>query len=337
MKLFFRWVREDLPGERWQALCERTWHSYLRWFAKEGVDARPDLSTCRRELERFMPELVPIWERCVELAGGGEVAARLLSFSRPTPFLSGCSQAVWLRGNPFLVRNYDYHPAVFEGVFLRSAWHGTAVVASTDCLWGALDGVNEHGLAVALAFGGRPDVGDGFGIPVILRYVLEFCTNAREATETLCRIPSHMAYNVSVLDRRGEHAVVQMGPGRTPRVVADRVATNHQARVEWPAYDALVRSGQRREYLEHLIADVALAPSDLVDRFLEPPLYSDRFRASFGTLYTAVYHPVERTVDLCWPSIRISQSLDAFEERDLVIGYRSDAAQAPTFPARELL
>jgi predicted choloylglycine hydrolase len=56
-----------------------------------------------------------------------------------------------------------------------------------DCLWGPLDGVNDTGLAVSLAFGGRPQVAAGFGIPLVIRYVLETCGSTEEATRTLRR------------------------------------------------------------------------------------------------------------------------------------------------------
>ncbi len=74
-----------------------------------------------------------------------------------------------------LVRNYDYHPALWDGVLLSSSWTGRRVIAMLDSLWGVLDGINEDGLAVSLAFGGRQVVGEGFGMPLILRYVLETC------------------------------------------------------------------------------------------------------------------------------------------------------------------
>ena len=45
----------------------------------------------------------------------------------------------------------------------------------SDCLWGLLDGVNDAGLAVSLTFGGRRVLGDGFGIPIVIRYLLETC------------------------------------------------------------------------------------------------------------------------------------------------------------------
>ena len=87
-----------------------------------------------------MPELVPTWRRLVELAGGGDHAARLLGLYRPTPYLSGCSQAVWTRDSPLLVRNYDYRPELCEGTLLFRAGHGTKVSAMSDCLWACSTG-----------------------------------------------------------------------------------------------------------------------------------------------------------------------------------------------------
>ena len=87
-----------------------------------------------------------------------------------------------------LVQNYDYYPGHCEGVILFSEWHGAKVIAQSDTLWGVLDGINEHGLAVSLAFGGRRVVGDGFGIRLVLRYVLEFRGTSNEAFMALSRI-----------------------------------------------------------------------------------------------------------------------------------------------------
>ena len=39
-------------------------------------------------LRAHMPELVPAYERLVDLAGGGDVAARMLSLYRPPPYLA---------------------------------------------------------------------------------------------------------------------------------------------------------------------------------------------------------------------------------------------------------
>ena len=58
----------------------------------------------------------------------------------------------------------------------------------SDCLWGLLDGINDSGLAVSLTFGGRKDVGDGFAIPLVVRYVLETCDTVAEARAALARV-----------------------------------------------------------------------------------------------------------------------------------------------------
>lgn len=253
-----------------------------------------------------------MWERLAELSGGGEVAARMLSLYRPTAYLAGCSQAVWAGPKPALYRNYDYDPMKFEGVFLRSNWHGTNVIATSDCLWGALDGVNEHGLSVALSFGGRKEVGDGFGIPLILRYVLEFCTTLNEAVEVLTRVPSHMAYNVSILDRTGAHTVVWMTAGGGAEVRDSAVATNHQGGPDWSEYARATASREREGFLLDLVSSTDLTRDVLEASFLEPPLYLSNQDRRFGTLYTAGYEPTTGSVDYLWPGIRVRQSIESF-------------------------
>ncbi|HUH02046.1 MAG TPA: C45 family peptidase [Kofleriaceae bacterium] len=321
MHLQFRAVREDVPGPKWQAQFQRTWPAYSAWFLSEGEGARPGYLTCQKQLERHMPELVPIWTRLAELGGGSDQVARMLSLYRPPPYMAGCSQALWTRGGPALVRNYDYHPGRCEGLFLMSAWHGTRVIAVSDSLWGVLDGMNEHGLAVALAFGGRRIVGDGFGIPLVLRYVLEFCRTTEEAVATLRRIPVHMAYTISVIDRAGSAATVFVNPDREAELVDALVATNHQHRVEWPEHAELTHSLPRAELLEQCIAAADETLERFVARFLEEPLFGDRYDLAFGTLYTAVYRPDLGSVEFRWRNRSWHQSFDRFVEGVSLVRY----------------
>ena len=60
--------------------------------------------------------------------------------------------AVWQVGDPVLARNYDYAPERLEGSILHTRWV-RPVIGSGDCAWGLLDGLNDAGLAVSLAFG----------------------------------------------------------------------------------------------------------------------------------------------------------------------------------------
>jgi predicted choloylglycine hydrolase len=322
----FRWVREDQPGGRWRSLFERSWPSYRAWFLKEGATRRPALAACRLRLEEHMPEMVGMWEHLVGLTGDDPDAARMLSLYRPTPYLAGCSQAIWSRGEPLLVRNYDYHPSAFEGTILLSRWNGTRVLAASDCLWGALDGMNEHGLVLALAFGGRRAVGDGFGIPLILRYALETCRTCAEAVAVLRRVPSHMAYNVSVLDAAGNHAVVGVSPDREPIVTEASVATNHQEGGGWSAYAERTRSSEREDFLRDSLPDPSLDAESFAQLFLQPPLFATNYEQSFGTLYTAVYAPRRGRVSFLWPDARVDQGFDDFREQTVVIPLMSPSS-----------
>ena len=141
----------------------------------------------------------------VELAGGGDLAARMLSLYRPPPYLAACSQGVWSgEDGPLLVRNYDYAPSRMEGIIWSTRMGERRVVGMSDCLWGLLDGMNDAGLAVSLTFGGRRVLGDGFGIPLVVRYLLETCDDVATARASLARLPYALAHNLTVVDAAGE-------------------------------------------------------------------------------------------------------------------------------------
>ncbi len=295
-------ISEPWPGTRWHGLFATTWPAYRSWYLREGAAARPDLATCRRMLETHMPELVPTWHRLCELAGGGELAARMLTMYGPPAYLAGCSQAVHIGSDgPALVRNYDYAPMLFERVVFGSAFTGRRVVGMSDCLWGLLDGINDAGLAASLAFGGRRAVGLGFGIPLVIRYVLETCETADEARRTLARLPVHMAYNVTLVDRTGEHFSAFLGPDREAGFAAQPYATNHQEHPDWPEQALATHSLERQSALARLVDDPSVDLGQLVARFMSPPLYSTAYELGFGTLYTAVYKPADLCAEYRWP------------------------------------
>jgi len=326
MELVFEAIREDSPGAKWRAWFEQMWPAYEAWFLKEGEAARPSFATTVKMLRRHMPELVPTFERLVELAGGGDLVARCLGLYCPTPYLTGCSQVVW-RGPPArLIRNYDYHPDLCEGGIWRTKWGRRAVLGMSDCLWGLLDGVNQDGLAVSLAFGGRRVVGEGFGIPLVLRYVLEQCGTTAAALGVLRRVPVNMAYNVTVVDRHGDFATAALSPDRPVVVRHSPAATNHQGEPEWEAHNQATSSVERERLLEARARDPEETAESLEERFLRAPLYSTQFGRGWGTLYTAVYNTAERAATFRWPGLAWRQTLAAFGEGQRRIGYGADGA-----------
>ena len=300
--LGFRAIAEDRPGPAWAALFAEHWPDYRRWWLREGIEPRPTYLAGLTAMKRHMPEIVGLYHALCELAGGGDLEARFLSFYCPPAYLSGCSQAVWPGEEPLLVRNYDYSPRLFDAVALRTAWHGRTVQGMSDGLWGLIDGVNDAGLALSLTFGGRQVVGDGFGVPLILRYVLETCETAEEAGRALARIPCHMSYNVTALDAGRRYLTAYLAPDRAAVITRAAVATNHQERVEWATHARLTATVERERYLLQRLT-LHVEPKDaFIAAFLRPPLYSTAFPEGFGTLYTAAYHPRDRSFDLHWPN-----------------------------------
>ena len=91
MQLTFEAIAEDRPGHKWQVLFTRYWPAYKQWFLSRGGANGPDLATARARLQQYMPELIPVYEHLVELAGGDELAARFLACYRPPAYLISCS------------------------------------------------------------------------------------------------------------------------------------------------------------------------------------------------------------------------------------------------------
>ncbi len=314
----FQAVDELFPGDKWLAHYVTALPSYRRWFASEGEAKRPSLMECREALEDYLPEFVPVWEHLTKITQADENDARLLSFYCPAPYLAGCSQAVWSRYTPILVRNYDYSPQFCEGRFLKSRWHDTSVIASTDCLWGVLDGMNEHGLAVSLAFGGGEVVKKGFGIPIILRYVLEFCKTVDEAVQVLCRVPTHMAYNVTMLDAYNQVRTVELTPFAANKITSNPMAVNHQGDFEMTNYAMFSHSYERQQHLLGKLHDPLSSIESFVNAFEYSPLFSANYSQGFGTIYTAIYNPQLRAMEYRWPrKTRMYQSFDYFQECEI--------------------
>ncbi len=300
-------IHEPTPGPRWQALFAATWSGYRQWYLQRDVRPRPSLELAERMLASHMPELVPTYERMIELAqqiGADEVAARLLTLWDPPRFLPGCSQAV-LAGPPtVLCRNYDYSPELWERVVYSSAFRGRSVIGNNDCLWGLLDGMNADGLVVSLSFGGRRGSGPGFAVSLVVRYLLEVASSVAEAQAILQRLPVAMTYNLTMADPAGTVLTAYVGPGRTPEFSTSPIATNHRGELPDDGDHAQrYASVQRRAHLLEVVAGDP-TPEQLVEQFLQPPLHSGHYRRAFGTVYTALYRPADGVLDLCWPDRR---------------------------------
>jgi predicted choloylglycine hydrolase len=324
----FRAIEEHTPGPKWASLFQIMWPEYKNWFLIQGDAARPGYGESLKQLKLHMPELVPTYRTLTDLAGGSDSAARFLSLYCPPPYLSGCTQAVWTGEQPVLVRNYDYNPSRLEGILLKTRWNDQTVIAMSDALWGVLDGINESGLAVSLAFGGRVDVGKGFGIPIILRYILEFCEDTPSAVKVLKRVPTHMSYNITVVDRLQRFATVFVTPDKPAVVRQVPVATNHQGKIEWPRHAWATATLEREAAVQSVFSKRDKSVEGLLNCFGKPPVFNAAYRRGFGTLYTSVYRPLECSVDIIWPETAWHQGMQDFIERDSLITFPVEASSS---------
>ena len=330
MTLTFDAVSEATPGPKWAARWQRSWPAYEAWFIARGGDHGPSRSECRSAMLHYMPELVPTYDRLVQIAGGSDRAARFLSTWCPPQYLGGCSLAAMADADDVrLVRNYDLSPELNEGLLLRSEWTGRAVMGMVEFLWGLSDGINDAGLSVALAYGGRSETSVGFGITTILRYILETCETTDEALKVLRRVPSHMAYNIVIADKSGKTASAELSPGGGLKLMPEAIATNHQSGEALPDRAAFTRSYERHAHLRKTRAQ----PRTLTRQFLKGPLLQDRYAEGFGTLFTAEYDCIAETLSLIWRDARWDQSLASFEEGRKVVAYMAAPVDPGTWNA----
>jgi predicted choloylglycine hydrolase len=200
-----------------------------------------------------------------------------------------------------LIRNYDYHPDLFEQVVMTTRFSERQVIGTSDCLWGLLDGMNSDGLAVSLTFGGARGSGTGFGIPVVVRYLLETAGTVEAAVTVVSRIPVSMSYNLTLTDRTGDYRTVYLAPEGVFEQRDCPLATNHRFdEPEDPDHAYRFRSLERQARLRDLLSE-ELPPDRIANEFLVPPLRSPYYAKGFGTLYTADYRPDSGEVHYRWP------------------------------------
>jgi predicted choloylglycine hydrolase len=264
-----------------------------------------------------MPELVPAYEEMVATVGNGDpLAARMFTMWCPPGAAIACSQAVLQEGDrgPRLVRNYDYPAELMDAVILRSNLVERQVIGVTDAVWGLCDGMNDRGLVVSLTFGGRATMGVGFGVPIVVRYLLETCATTAEARVALERIPVAHTQNLTVADAEGDVVTAYLNPDRPPSFRRIPIAVNHQWAVE--TWDPVLAEStlQREWWLLRLLDDPDVDHERFLGAFLVPPLYSLAHDVGRGTVYTAAYDPKEGDITYVWPTSTLPLRFDAFTE-----------------------
>jgi len=313
----FRTIDEPKPGPKMAAIFAERAAAYDSWYLQDGDELRPSAAEGLDALRTHMPELVPIYEAMVREVGGQDpTAERMFTMWRPPGAAIACSQGVLRVGErgPRLVRNYDYPAELMDAVILRSEFGDRRVIGMTDAVWGLCDGMNDRGLAVSLTFGGRASLGLGFGVPLVVRYLLEVCDTVTHARAVLARMPVAHTHNLTIADAEGDVITAYLNPDRPVSFRRLPIAVNHQWSVE--SWDPVLAEStlQREWWLLRLLDDPDVDHERFLGAFLVPPLYSLAHDAGRGTVWTGVYDPQEGDVTYAWPTLRLPLRFDSFEE-----------------------
>ena len=319
--LQFDIISELTPGDKFSQLFHRSWPAYRAWYLDEGEAARPSYLECLNALKEHMPELLPLYKELLSLLNCNDLQARFLSLYCPPTFYSACSQLIYKKEKTALIRNYDFPAFLCEGTIMQSQWLDKKVIATSDCLWGALDGMNDDGISISINYGGRLVEGKGFGITIVVRYILETCSTVEEAINVFKRVPVHLDYNIAIVDKTGDHATLFIAPDKEVFVTKATTSTNHQGPQEPGKPKFLDDSETRLNALNKLAAPSDTTLTGTVSHFLKPPLYRPHDLYTSGTLYTAAYLPSEGEVTYLWLNQSLNLSFDHFPEQILDIQY----------------
>ncbi|MCD8908376.1 C45 family autoproteolytic acyltransferase/hydrolase [Staphylococcus arlettae] len=236
-----------------------------------------------------------IWE---EIKGMQEVLnlpsnQMVLNFAhyRFTPLKnSGCT--VYL-GNDYMVRNYDYHPATYDGRYLlfQPTDGGLAQIGPTSRVTGRMDGMNEAGLVMGYNFMHRKKPGDGFVCYMIGRLILQYCKDVEDAIKLLKTIPHRSSFSYIVMDKALNHAIIEVSP-RSIDVRYDNTCTNHFQLLTHENRNYTKESKARLDRLNQSTQH-QLNKFDAFELFNNPDfdIYSKLFNSWSGTIHTSMYEP----------------------------------------------
>lgn len=222
---------------------------------------------------------------------------------------SGCTV---FNGTNYLVRNYDYHPATYDGRYLLYQPNdgGLAQIGPTSRVTGRMDGMNEAGLVMAYNFMHRKKPANGFVCYMVGRLILELCKNVDEAIQLLKEIPHRSSFSYILMDQSLNHAIVEITP-RDINVRYDTICTNH---FELLTHENRNYTKESKERLARVInqTHTQLDKHQAFKLFNDPQydIYSKLFNSWSGTIHTSMYEPQSLTAWMSLGENQIPSSID---------------------------
>lgn len=201
--------------------CNISFPLHLDYFQKEHGKQSEKI------LQAFYPEV------CEEIKGVSDtIGADYISFAswmlcmgccmynleQNIPVeVRGCTAFAYVRnGNIIYGRNNDLPPYLRQGSKseLYAPTKGNRFNLTTSSFINGEEGLNEHGLAVAMTFvmTSLQKIRPGFNSCFVVRYLLEKADNTEQAISLLMNLPIASNCNILLADRAGNMVVVECTP-----------------------------------------------------------------------------------------------------------------------------
>ncbi len=187
---------------------------------------------CWEITEPIFPEIIDEIRGISDISGIDFNDLGRFLLTHPEAKTKGCTGfAITKDGETWMGRNYDWFYWFKDETesYYTSPKDGYRSLAQSDIFLGREDGVNEHGLGVAM-FGIPSTFKPGVQFWVSIRYILDKCRNVEEAVKYLQETPHHCGYSVLMADKTGKKAVVEINPAENRVIWSEEdylVCTNH--------------------------------------------------------------------------------------------------------------
>jgi predicted choloylglycine hydrolase len=253
-----------------------------------------DFTNLKSIFTTFAPHLQ---EELEGLAHGLEIsteksAALFSGYDLPKTETMGCTALITKK---YYVRNYDFTPDLYDGMFSLIQPDGVFASAGYNLqVVGRHDGVNEKGVVAGLHFVSNEGYSKGISPWTAVRMVLDKCSSVDDAIHMLKELPHSACYNFSLGDKKGSMAVVEASPGKVAVRLGESLLScvNH---FQDPALTDKNRSSidcsvKRNSYLQEMGAG-NFTHFDVFNDFKrkQSPLFFTDYEELFGTLHTFSY------------------------------------------------
>ncbi|MCR2821458.1 C45 family autoproteolytic acyltransferase/hydolase [Lederbergia panacisoli] len=254
-----------------------------------------NIDEVKEVLNAYCPALLEELQGIMDGSGfpEAEILRLLAGYDMPQLAELGCTSLIT---SDFYVRNYDFSPKVYDGLFIKNG----IIYGNAQFLVGRLDGMNRNGLVVGLHFVNNEFYKKGFVCSTIVRIVLEMCKDVEEAVQLLKKLPHAACYNYSLLDQKGNFAVVESSPEQVHILTRpNELACVNKFQTEKMESFNRKWVGSSDDRLAALEKNSSLQTLDEFHEWFsktDSPLFYTDYDQFFGTLYTVSYVPNEMKI-----------------------------------------